>query len=47
LFGKAGAAIRTLDRRPKVVEVMGFDAEEQEEITSHLNVRFIVDYSYK
>ncbi|XP_060586369.1 RNA-binding protein 26-like isoform X2 [Ruditapes philippinarum] len=37
LFGKAGAAIRTLDRRPKVVEVMGFDAEEQEEITSHLN----------
>lgn len=37
LFGKAGMAARTLDRRPKVVEVTGFDGDEKEEITSHLN----------
>ncbi|XP_045205677.2 RNA-binding protein 26-like [Mercenaria mercenaria] len=37
LFGKAAVATRTLDRRPKVVEVVGFDAEEKEEITSHIN----------
>lgn len=38
MLGKAAAATRTLDRRPKVVEVTGFDVEEKEEITSHLNV---------
>lgn len=38
MFGKAAVVSRTLDRRPKIVEVTGFDAEEKDEITSHLNV---------
>ncbi|KAL4230307.1 RNA-binding protein 26 [Mactra antiquata] len=37
-YGRGGAASHTLDRRPKVVEVSGFDAEEKEDIISHLHL---------
>lgn len=38
--GRAGlAGARTLDRRPKVLEVSGFEKEDQEELEAHLKVR--------
>jgi len=38
LFGMGSKMARTLDRRPKVVEVLGWEAADQEELTAHLNV---------
>ena len=41
LLGKASVAARTLDRRPKQVEVKGFTAEEKEDVALHLGVGVI------
>lgn len=38
LTGPASVAARTLDRRPKQVEVTGFTAEEKEDVALHLGV---------
>ena len=38
LLGRASVAARTLDRRPKQVEVKGFTVEEKDEIAMHLGV---------
>lgn len=38
LRGRAGVAARTLDRRPKTLEVTGFEKEEKEELEIHLTV---------
>ena len=38
LLGHASVAARTLDRRPKQVEVTGFTVEEKEEVALHLGV---------
>ena len=38
MLGRASVAARTLDRRPKQVEVTGFTAEEKEDIALHLGV---------
>ncbi|KAH3841862.1 hypothetical protein DPMN_115343 [Dreissena polymorpha] len=37
LFGRGAVAVRTLDRRPKVLEVTGWETEEKQELTTHLN----------
>ena len=38
LLGHASVAARTLDRRPKQVEVSGFTTEEKEDVALHLGV---------